>query len=64
LRIPIRYLARAIPMQRMISSLARDFIAPKMCSIRHRILDFFRLLAFCSSVNGFILTHLSQSFGS
>jgi hypothetical protein len=45
-------LALAIPMHRMISSRARDFIAPKRCSTRNRVLDFSRLFAFCSSVKG------------
>jgi hypothetical protein len=43
---------------------ARDFIAPKMCSTRHRVLDFSRLLAFCPSVSGRFRAPFSQSFGS
>jgi hypothetical protein len=50
--IPMLKSARTFPMHRSVSPCSEVVMKPNMCSILHRILDFFLLLFFCFSVSG------------
>ena len=49
---PMLNSARLIPIERSVIPCMEPVINPNTCSIRQRILDFFLLFAFCSSVRG------------
>ena len=56
---PMLKAARSMPIDRTVIPRIELVINPKMCSIRHRILDFLLFFLRCSSVRGFAFVPLS-----
>lgn len=56
-------LARMMPMLRTNEPFMEPSMNPKMCSTRHLVFDFWRLLCFCSSVRGLLRWPFSQMTG-